>query len=80
MKASKLELKSNFQSLRTKISLLKFVAFINTLLNKSIFNYKKSIIKRHNKKLYNLWMKNNKNIPNISSKTLTLTENNALKY
>ena len=84
LKSSKRELKSIFQTLRTKISLLKFIALINNLLNKSIFNYKKSIMKRHNKKLYNLWMKNNKNIPNtivnISSKTLTLTENNALKY
>ena len=68
----------------TKISTIKFIAFINNLLTKPLLNYKKSILARHNKKLYNLWTKSNKNIPstivNISSKKLTLTENNALKY
>ena len=40
-------------------------------------------MQRHNKKLNNLWMKTNKNIPNTivnkSPITLTLTETKALK-
>ena len=84
LKASKRELKSMYQVFNTKISTIKFIAFINNLLTKPLLNYKKSILARHNKKLYNLWTKSNKNIPstivNISSKKLTLTENNALKY
>ena len=84
LKANKRELKNTFQTLKLKISLFKFVALINNFTNKSILNCKKTTIDRHNKKLYNLWMKNNKNIPstivNLSSKKLTLTENNALKY
>ena len=41
-------------------------------------------MERHNKKLYSLSMINNKNIPctivNISSKRLTLTEHDVVKY
>ena len=57
----------------TKISTIKFFAFINNLL-----------IASNNNKLYNLWKKINEDIPstivNVSSKKLTLTENNVLKY
>ena len=84
LKTKKREFKQIYQSLKVISSTFKFIVFRNNLRNNSISNYKKSIIERHNKKLYNLWIKNNKNlsktIVNISSKKLTLTENNALKY
>ena len=73
-----------FQSLKVKISTIKFVAFTINLMDSSIHNFKKSINKRQHKKIYNLWIKNNKNISNtmvnISSKKIIFTENNALKY
>ena len=61
LKTKKREFKQIYQSLKVKTSTFKFIVFRNNLRNNSISNYKKSIIERHNKKLYNLWIKNNKN-------------------
>ena len=84
LKDCKIEYKRQAANLRQKISICQFRLLVSSLRLNATTKIIAEKTKRHNSKLYRLWMKQRPATPdcviNCSSKQLTLSQRNALMY